>query len=371
MNLLMVTVGFAPVGGLEIYNRDVAAALVAQGHDLTVWSMLEHAEPLEGVTTRTYKPSSRAGMAIRFRMLRRGLAWRIQRHADEFDRILCMHTQLAPGVADGLRGSSTPYWIWTYGTDIWGPWSTALAAAIEGAEKVPTISAFTANLIRERAPKADVPIIFPTVDVSRFTLDTSPVEPTRDPAMLTVSRIDPHDAYKGQDMVIASIPAIEDALGRRVVYRIAGSGSGPARLREIAASHGVADRVVFLGRLDDQRLAREYRECDLFVMPSRMDPTPDGSFRGEGFGIVYIEAQATGRPVVVSKHGAAPETIQPDATGLVADPTLPDSIAAACSSILGRPDRGRSMGVAGRAWVSETFGPDRFRERLSDAFGGI
>ena len=366
----MTTVGFSPVGGLEIYTRSVAEGLRDIGHEVTVWAILEQGSELAGVAVREFRPSSRLVTALHYRTLRIRLGNLVSGQRSRFDLILCMHPRLAPGVARGVASGGPPFWIWTYGTDIWGPWDPGLQHAIHAAEKVATISRFTAERILSHSPALDVPVVFPTVDASKFALSTDPPAPTQDPVLLTVSRIDETDAYKGHDNTIRSIPLIESSLGRRIIYRIAGSGNGCQRLRAIAREHGVEDRTVFLGRIDDQRLAREYRECDLFAMPSRMDPAPDGSLRGEGFGIVYIEAQATGRPVVVSQQAAAPETILPGETGLAVDPFAPEDIARACVSILSLPDRGRAMGLTGRAFVSNAFGTDKFRQRLSSLFGG-
>jgi phosphatidylinositol alpha-1,6-mannosyltransferase len=370
VKILMPVVGFAPVGGLEIYCRDVAKGLVEMGHDVTVWSVLDRAEPLDGAGVQELLPASRLGASIHYRALRLRLSRRIATRPADTDLVLCMHPRLAPGVFRGLGTSGPPYWIWTFGTDVWGKWTRPLQEAMARAQKVATISRFTAERIRDRLPDADVPIVFPTVDTSRFSLSTIPPDGWRDPVLLTVSRIDLDDAYKGHDKVIESIPLIEDRLGRRVTYRIVGGGNGVQRLSTIARALGVEDRVSFLGRLDDSTLAREYRECDLFVMPSRTDPAPGGSMRGEGFGIVYIEAQATGRPVVVSTHAAASETIDEGKTGWSVDPLSPAAIADACGKILSLPDRGRSMGNAGRAFVTREFGLDLFARHLSSLFEG-
>ena len=364
MNVLMVTIGFSPLGGLEIYTRDVAQGLVASGHEVAVWSVLDAVEPLEGARIDEWAPTSRLARSAHYRLFQRKLALRVGRHRDIYDLVLCMHPLLAPGTHRGLRRSGTPFWVWTYGTDIWGTWSIALRGALAAARSIATISYFTAARIRESMPEADVPVLFPTVDVDRFPADTTPPDLSRDPVLLTVSRIAEDDAYKGHDRVIESLPLVQRDLGRKVVYRIAGGGDGADRLRRIAQEHGVGDRVKFLGRVDDATLAEEYRRCDLFAMPSRMDPAPDGSFWGEGFGIVYIEAQSTGRPVVASNQAAAPETLQDGVTGLTADPDSPRAIADACVQILSLPDRGRAMGGAGRAFVTSTFARDVFQGRL-------
>jgi phosphatidyl-myo-inositol dimannoside synthase len=368
LKLLMITVGFSPIGGLEIYTRDVARGLVVGGHEVVVWSVLDAAEPLEGVRIDELAPTSRLALSAHHRLLQYKIASRLRAHRHEFDLVLCMHPRLAIGTHRGVRRSGTPFWVWTFGTDIWGTWSPALRKALAAAQSIATISDFTAERIRERMPGPDVPILFPTVDMDKFSADTTPPGLSREPVLLTVSRIAEDDAYKGHDRVIEALPLIEQDLGRKVAYRIAGGGKGADRLRSIAQEHGVVDRVTFLGRVDDATLAEEYRRCDLFVMPSRMDPAPDGSFRGEGFGIVYIEAQSTCRPVVASNQAAAPETLQDGVTGLTADPSSPRAIADACVRILSLPDRGRAMGEAGRAFVTTTFARDVFQQRLEALF---
>jgi glycosyltransferase involved in cell wall biosynthesis len=370
MKVLMIVIGFSSLGGLEIVGRDVARALVAGGHAVTVWSALDSADPLDGVCIEELAPASRLARSAHYRLLKRKLALRVKRHRDGYDLVICMHPRLAPGIHRGLRASECPFWVWGHGTDVWGAWSPALGRALAGAQRMVAVSNFTASLIRAKMPETDVLVIPPTVDIHRFSADTTPPDLSRDPTLLTVSRIAEDDAYKGHDRVIQALPLIEQVLGRHVRYRIVGSGNGADRLRGLAREHGVLDRVTLLGRVDDRTLADEYRRCDLFVMPSRMEPAPGGSFLGEGFGIVYIEAQSTGRPVVASKQGGAPETLQEGVTGLTADPDSPRAIAAACARILSLPDRGRSMGSAGRAFVARTFARDVFQERLNALLAG-
>jgi glycosyltransferase involved in cell wall biosynthesis len=361
----MIAIGFSPVGGLEIYTRDVAQGLVAAGHEVDVWSVLSAAEPLNGVRIEQLAPASRLQQSAQYRLLQYKVAARLRTRRHDFDLVLCMHPHLAVGTHRGLRRSDAPFWVWAHGTDIWGTWSPALRKALAAAQSIATVSQFTAASIRERMPHADVAVLFPTVGIDTFSADMTPSDLSRDPVLLTVSRLAENDAYKGHDRVIEALPLIEQALGRDVGYRIAGGGNGADRLRRIAQEHGVVDRVTFLGRVDHATLAEEYRRCDLFVMPSRMDPAPAGSMTGEGFGIVSIEAQAAGRPVVASNEAAAPETIREGKTGFAVNPRSPEAIADACARILALPDRGRSMGYAGWEFVQERFGREAFLERLS------
>jgi len=205
-------------------------------------------------------------------------------------------------------------------------------------------------------------------------LEASTTEPPPDyrsvmrrPTLLTVSRISSADAYKGHDKVMAALPLIERRLGREVEYRVVGEGDALPGLKVLAAELGVEERVLFLGRVDEAALVEEFRGCDLFVMPSRTEPAPGGSYRGEGFGIVYIEAAAAGRPVVASTQAAAPETIREGVTGFAVDPCSEEAIADACVRILSSPELARRMGEEGRRFVASRFGREAFDRRLAQA----
>lgn len=371
----MLVLTFRPVGGLEIYTRQVAAALRRLGHDIEVWSVLEAGpgSAPDGIRLRHLAPRPRPLRSAHHRVL----SWRVtsllrREHAGS-DLVLAMHPMLAVGTHRALSDGQTPYWVWTYGTDIWGDWDPALERALEGASKIGTISRFTAARIWARLPEADIPVVYPTVSVEQL-LEVSASEPLPDyrpmmrrPTLLTVSRISSADAFKGHDKVMAALPLIERGLGREVEYRVVGEGDALPRLKALAAELGVEERVRFLGRLDEAALVEEFRACDLFVMPSRTEPAPGGSYWGEGFGIVYIEASAAGKPVVASTQAAAPETIRDGVTGFAADPCSEEAIAEACARILSSPELGRRMGEEGRRFVASRFGREAFDRRLAEA----
>ncbi|HUE96346.1 MAG TPA: glycosyltransferase family 4 protein, partial [Longimicrobiaceae bacterium] len=371
MRALLPVLTFDTSGGLEIYTREVASALHRLGHDVEVWSLLESggASAPEGVRIRHLRPSSRLLASLHHRALTLRTGSALRRHRERFDLILCMHPMLAVGTARALGSDRPPYWVWTYGTDIWGNWSPELERALAGAQKIATISRYTAGRIWSRLPEADIPIIYPTLSTQWLfeIAEPMPARAAGRPVLLTVSRLDKADSYKGHDKVIASLPRIAAALGSPIEYRVVGTGDGLDRLRALARQHGVSEHVRFLGRVSEQDLVREFHSCDLFVMPSRMDPAPGGSFRGEGFGIVYIEAAAVGKPVIASDQAAAPEAIRDGITGLVVDPSSEEAIAQACVRILSSGGLARAMGEEGRRWVRSEFSREAFDRRLAAA----
>jgi len=127
-------------------------------------------------------------------------------------------------------------------------------------------------------------------------------------------------------------------------------------------------RVEFRGRIGTEELIEAYRRCAVFAMPSRVDTHPRKVWTGEGFGIVYLEAAACGRPVIASTEGGAPEAIIPGKTGFLVDPRSPEAIADALAILLADPAEADKMGRAGRVWVETNFSIEVFRERVRELF---
>jgi phosphatidylinositol alpha-1,6-mannosyltransferase len=160
---------------------------------------------------------------------------------------------------------------------------------------------------------------------------------------LSVARLVPR---KGVDTVIRALPALR----AEVEYRVVGSGPDEARLRQLAHSLGVEDRVQFLGRLDDRALGDEYQRCTLFVLPSRR--TADGDL--EGYGLVYFEAAAWGRPVIAGRSGGEIDAVVDGETGVLVDGESVSEVARAIRGLLANPQRLCSLAEAGRARVENT-----------------
>ncbi|MGI8418856.1 MAG: glycosyltransferase family 4 protein [Nakamurella sp.] len=217
-------------------------------------------------------------------------------------------------------------------------------------------AAFGANAALEYLP--------PGVDTSTFHPDPIARQRIRErwglsdqPVIVCVSRL---VARKGQDQLIAALPAIRRASPDAMLL-IIGSGPDADRLHRLAASKGVRDAVLFTGAVPTDELAAHLLAGDLFAMPCR---TRGGGLDVEGLGIVFLEASACGLPVVAGDSGGAPEAVQQDKTGLVVDGTDPEVIAAACVRVLGDADLRRTWGAAGRQWVRTDWNWQQRADRL-------
>ncbi|WP_433605115.1 glycosyltransferase family 4 protein [Prescottella agglutinans] len=164
------------------------------------------------------------------------------------------------------------------------------------------------------------------------------------PTILCLSRLVPR---KGQDQLIRALPAIRRSIDGAVLV-IVGGGPYAERLQALAHECGVGDHVVFTGGVPAAELAAHHTIADVFAMPCR---TRGAGLDVEGLGIVYLEASATGVPVIAGRSGGAPETVVEHETGLVVDGTSVDAVAQSVITVLSDRGRAAAMGAAGREWV--------------------
>ncbi|MEU8033034.1 glycosyltransferase family 4 protein [Streptomyces sp. NPDC049099] len=177
------------------------------------------------------------------------------------------------------------------------------------------------------------------------------------PVVVCVSRLVPR---KGQDTLIRAMPRILAAEPDTVLL-IVGGGPYERDLRRLAAETGVGGSVRFTGAVPWSELPAHYGAGDVFAMPCR---TRRGGLDVEGLGIVYLEASATGLPVVAGDSGGAPDAVLDGETGWVVRGGDPTEAAERIVTLLGDPELRRRMGERGRQWVEERWRWDLLAERL-------
>ncbi|WP_448317624.1 glycosyltransferase family 4 protein [Streptomyces sp. CO7] len=179
------------------------------------------------------------------------------------------------------------------------------------------------------------------------------------PVVVCVSRLVPR---KGQDTLIRAMPRILAAEPDAVLL-VVGGGPYEKDLRGLARETGVERSVVFTGSVPWSELPAHYGAGDVFAMPCR---TRRGGLDVEGLGIVYLEASATGLPVVAGDSGGAPDAVLDGETGWVVPGGSPGDAAERIVTLLGDAELRRRMGERGRAWVEERWRWDLLADRLRD-----
>ncbi|WP_040834464.1 glycosyltransferase family 4 protein [Nocardia brevicatena] len=241
----------------------------------------------------------------------------------------------------------------------------ALRAIGEHTDVVTYVSKYTRGRFAAAfGPNAALEYLPPGVDTETFRPDPAARAELRRryglgdrPTVLCLSRLVPR---KGQDALIVAMRRIRERVSGAVLV-IAGGGPYQERLRGLAQACEVSDSVVFVGRVPAAELAAHHTIADVFAMPAR---TRGAGLDVEGLGIVYLEASATGVPVVAGRSGGAPETVIEGRTGRVVDGCREDEIVEAVSGLLADRDAAAAMGAAGRRWVEQYWRWDTLGARL-------
>ena len=219
-------------------------------------------------------------------------------------------------------------------------------------------------------PAASLEYLPPGVDTDRFRPDPAARTELREryrlgerPTVVCLSRLVPR---KGQDMLIKALPSIRRRVDGAALV-IVGGGPYLETLRRLADDCGVADHVTFTGGVPSDELPAHHALADVFAMPCR---TRGGGMDVEGLGIVFLEASATGVPVIAGESGGAPEAVQHNETGLVVDGRSVNKVADAVTELLADRDRAAAMGAAGRRWVTSQWRWDTLAARLGELLCG-
>jgi phosphatidylinositol alpha-1,6-mannosyltransferase len=204
------------------------------------------------------------------------------------------------------------------------------------------------------APPGKIEVLYPGVDLKKYFPLPVPADylAAKDLAgrriLLTTGRL---VARKGHDQVIRALPKLA-ATFPDILYVIVGIGPSETNLRELAKALKTEGHTRFMGRLAEQELLFLYNACEVFVMPSR-EIQKSGHI--EGFGIVFLEANACGKPVIGGRSGGVSEAICDGRTGFLVDPDSPEEIAEKIEFLFTHPSESRRMGDEGLRWVRENF----------------
>jgi glycosyltransferase involved in cell wall biosynthesis len=274
--------------------------------------------------------------------------------------ILSTHVNFTRAAYLASRTMGIPYIAVAHGVDTWGKAGMRLRKPLKHAAAILAVSRFTAErLCREVGlPPERVRLLPNTFEPDAFTPGPKPhyllkrygLKPD-EPVILTVSRLAPAERYKGYDQILKALPAIRSKMPK-VRYIIGGRGPDRGRILELIQSLGLESAVTLTGFIPQPELVDHYNLCDVFAMPSK----------GEGFGIVYLEAMACGKAVLAGNKDGSVDALKDGKLGVLIDPDNVEEIAANLilmlqkkhsNSILAEPERLRHM-------VTETFGYPRF-----------
>jgi len=279
--------------------------------------------------------------------------------------VLCAHVGISPVARMIHRITGAPYWVMLYGIDVWCELSPAKVEALRAAQQLVSISKFTLESASTRhgLEKCKSVFLAPTFSIDESEVSKKqPSDARSEKVVLTVGRLAASERYKGHDVMLDAWPAVLREIPE-ARYIIVGDGDDRTRLQTRAKEMGLSGSVFFKGGVSGAELQSCYDECQVFALPARTELDPRAP-RGEGFGIVFLEAMAHGKPVVGPNSGAPTEFIHDGEHGLLVDPVNPAQLAQALIELLAHPERARQMGEAAREWVRQEYSYEMFRERL-------
>ena len=345
--LALVSDAFGGRGGIARYNRDLMTALAADGGTrIVVLPRDGNGDPATlAPGLQQHKPRGHAA----FVSAALWTAWR----DGPFDAVFCGHLHIAPLAALVADIHRLPLWLQLHGAEAWNPLPPLQRWAAERASLITAVSRHTRHrfLGLVRVEPWRLRVLPNTVD-ARFAPGPKP-EDLLDrhglrgkTVLLTVGRLDAAEQGKGHDRVIRALPQLA-ASRPDIAYLIVGDGTDRSRLAALARTQGVGGRIVFAGAVSDAQLPDFYRAADLFVLPSIQ----------EGFGIVFLEAAASGLPIVAAKVGGSIDALANGALGRLVDLESQNELVDAIGEMLDAPSPdARMLGQ---------YGPASFGERAS------
>jgi glycosyltransferase involved in cell wall biosynthesis len=265
------------------------------------------------------------------------------------NRIVCGHVAQLPLAWAACRFSRRKaYFLVAHGIEVWRPFSVLERRALLGADLILCVSEFTRRQLLDHCPVPPERTAVLHNALDPFMEPQAPAPAAGGPpVILVVSRLSATESYKGIDHLIEAMPAVRAAVPDARL-RIVGRGDALPSLQELARRRNLGEAVSFAGYVSDSELHGEFARCRMFALPSQK----------EGFGLVYLEAMANGRPCLGARSGGTPEVITPEAGVLVEFGDVP-GIAAAIVAALGRP-----WPVGPLLERSREFSYLRFKERL-------
>gem|GEM_PF-26292 len=371
--VLLVSVDFPPhTDGVSSISRELSQRISRMGKEVLVIGPKDYGDREFDVCQpyRTFRVPGYDWGYFRFMPILFCMPWVVWRH--RVSRVFAMNIAYG-GVLSWFLSYLVPleYVIFAYGYEF------------EKVRNIPAIRSFyraiykrakkivcCSQRVREKLIEFGVAtqkmeVLYPAVDLDQFHPVQVPEHYVSEKLLagrrmiLTVGRL---IERKGHDQVLRALSQLVKRFPS-ILYVVVGIGPEEEILRNEMRSLGLEYHVRFMGKVSDAELVLLYNLCEVFIMPSR--EIQDGGHI-EGFGIVYLEANACGKPVIGGKSGGVSEAIRDGETGFLVDPNSPDEIAEKILFFLSNPDAAKKMGQRGLEWVRMNFDWDGYIKKAHE-----
>ncbi len=371
MNIVIPTADFPPIeGGISTVALSLSRELTALGHDVTVIApKLPGAEETDRIEEAAIIRFAGYGLGW-LRLFPMGLtAWPHIRRADLILGINVAYGGILGWLASRRR--NVPYVAFAYGYEFLkftkrGVMARILNAVYARARVIVSISRFTTErLVEFGAPPDRIETIFPGAPRNRI-VSADAVQRIRkrmaldrERVILAVGRL---IERKGHLTLVRAFAKVQSQFPDTALI-IVGQGPQIGAVTREAIRLGVRENVILPGVLPDNEVAALYAACDVFALPTGVG----AQGQVEGFGLVFTEAHAYGKPVVAGRSGGVEDAVVDGETGLLVDPDDADAVAGAIAKLLGDPELAARFGENGRRRVESELNWTVFTSRLLDA----
>jgi phosphatidylinositol alpha-1,6-mannosyltransferase len=379
MRILLIANNFPPiVGGIATHSYEIAKNLAILGEHVTVLTAVPQIEA-SWLNSQTFKlininwlsklPKHINILAPLIRIVVFFLYELYLLRSEKIHLMYCTHCEL--GISKRLTSLlfGVPYFLAIHGSEVTNPRGvkrSALMFALKGAAGLIALgSRQKVSLLKLGVPDEKIFSVPEGVDLDKFNMkhkdqeiiDKLDLEGNK--VILTVGR---SVKRKGVDKVIESLPRVLEKVPN-VIYLVIGEGPERCHLEKLAEEHNVRRKVIFTGFVPDADLPKYYSVCDVFVMPSR---EINGDI--EGFGIVFLEANACSKPVIGGKSGGMNDAIEDGISGILVDPMSEDEISKTVIVLLTDEEIAMRLGKQGRDRVEREFSYLTIAEKIALIF---
>jgi len=337
--LMLVTDAYGSFGGISRFNRDFITAVCTYSNnkETVVFPRLIKEKIKEKIEEQLPPGLNYIEQGINGKIDFIKNLFNFIRKDKQFDLIICGHINLLPIAWLASKYLKVPLALIIHGIDAWQPTNSFLSNKLASkVDKLICVSSLTIDRFKgwSGLPEGKEYILPNCVDLSEFSPSEKPqylldsLNLQNKTILLTLGRLDSFERKKGFDEVLEALPALM-AENEKIHYVIVGDGPDKERLQNKAKSLHVEKHVTFAGMIPEEEKADFYRLADAFVMPSQ----------GEGFGIVLLEAMASGIPAMASKLDGSSEALRHGKLGLLIDPTNPIEVKEGILQTLTKPKK--------------------------------
>ncbi len=371
MDLLVVGADFSPhSGGIGTYTKELATFLAQKNQVIVLANGIsnpktfDHNRPYRIIRTPSFPVLRHLAFFIY-------IPWILRRY--HIDAVL--HVVWTTALISHLWYYiiSVPYFVSVHGSECHDDtltWRRRLKshlikwrlAALQKAKGIFPVSNYSAHLVMSLGVERErIEVVSNGVDIQRFKPSSNHRNSHEQKKLLTVARLDLH---KGHDRVLEALVILKEQ-GTTPRYIIVGQGDEEVRLRKMVQILGLENQVEFTGFMSGDQLPPLYNSCDIYIMASR--EIPGRLDLVEGFGISFLEASASGLPVVAGNSGGVADAVRNGKTGILVHPDKPEDIALAIKRLLIDKDLTMRLGNEGRRWTEAQMSWEQVTKRLMHA----